>query len=299
MEGAAVSATLDTPRALPLPWSGMGLVASWIVVYFVAGAMLIAALSAGVALAAWHRRRSRIAAYALDPGAPITEGPALLRGHVEAEEGAPPGPVLEVEVASGAPPGGGGAPAWRVRARSFSLRLPAGAVVRVEPGEDAERLAMDQTFRRTSRDGEVAYAAAVHAGELVHLEGAVRREIDPRASGRGYRDAAQAWVLRAPARGRLRLVSEDVIALHARRARFHLGWSIALGVGLAGLHGVVLREVHARLFDAVLGASAPAGRIFLGAGEAALALAIGFGLPFAYRIAAEQTRPWLERRVAA
>lgn len=261
-----------------------------LLVYGVAGALPLAALAAALGLAAHHRRRSRIAAYALDPGARVTEGPALLQGWVEDDEGAPPGPAIAVEVEPGR--GGTGA-AWRVRARGFGLRLPSGQVLRVEPEEDGARVRVEQTFQPTQRGGARAYATEIHAGELVHLAGEVRREIDARSSGRGYRDAAMAWVVRAPAGGALAFVSERMVALHARRAIYHLRWAVGLGAALA-VNALFLRGFHA----AVLSGGAAAAARWAGGGSLLIAALLGLGLPLVYRAAADGSRPWLDRSVA-
>lgn len=269
-------------------------IVSLFIVYGFAGALPLGAIAAALGLAAHHRRRSRIAAYALDPGAPVVEGPALLRGWVEDDEGAPPGPTLAVEVA---PSGSGASPktAWRVRARGFGLRLPGGQTLRVEPEEDGARIRIDQTFHPTWQTGEgaLAYTTEIHAGDLVHLEGEVRREIDTRSTGRGYRDAATAWVVRAPAGGALGVVSERMIALHAQRARFHIRWALGLGGAVAALHLGLLASFHAAL--RALGPAAAVAK--LDSMSAVHTAALAVVLVFAYHLSAEGSRPWLDRAV--
>jgi hypothetical protein len=120
-------------------------------------------------------------------------------------------------------------------------------------------------------------------GDTVVLGGDVRREIDRRATGHGYRDAAIGWVLRAPAGGALRLVSTSVMAVHAARARFHGKWALglssalAIGVGLCAAPRPALRT--------------------LGVTGYGLAVIAGFLLALAYRHAADTSRPWDDRPV--
>jgi hypothetical protein len=255
---------------------------SLILVHGAATAALGAALAGALMRAARHRARSRLATFAVDPSAPLAEGRALVRGHVEEDEGSPAGPVLAVEIA----PGG----AWRVRAQPFGLRLIGGALLRVEPDEEPARLRVDQTFHPAARGDARVYATEVRAGETIHIEGEIRREIDPRATGKGYRDAAAAWFLRAPASGGLRLISAAVLDLHARRARFHLAWAAALGAALLAVHLGVLRASGVALVTQ--GAAAAAAR--LGAADVLLSLLLALGLSFAYAAAAERSRPWIE-----
>jgi len=211
---------------------------------------------------------------------------------VHAEQGT--GPTLAVEVA---PSGSGASPktAWRVRARGFGLRLPGGQTLRVEPEEDGARIRIDQTFHPTWQTGEgaLAYTTEIHAGDLVHLEGEVRREIDTRSTGRGYRDAATAWVVRAPAGGALGVVSERMIALHAQRARFHIRWALGLGGAVAALHLGLLASFHAAL--RALGPAAAVAK--LDSMSAVHTAALAVVLVFAYHLSAEGSRPWLDRAV--
>ncbi|WP_437925239.1 hypothetical protein WMF37_40230 [Sorangium sp. So ce291] len=267
----------------------MGFVASLLIVYGVAGVVLGAAIAIAIGRCVHHRRRSQVAAYArrpeTSPGA-MREGFALLRGEVGAEDGAPDDAVIAVEI-----PGRGqaGQAAWQTRARAFSLRLPSGVAVRVEPASG--RLTLDTTFVPARRGGEPVYVSEVRPGDAIYIAGSVRREIDPSAAGKGYRDAAQAWVLRAPAHGNLCVSSDTVIAHHARRARFHRSWALALGAALTALHLGLFLPFHARVF----GALGPARGI--DGGPAALALFFVGAAALAYRTLSEQTSPWTELRV--
>ncbi|AUX46512.1 hypothetical protein SOCE26_080180 [Sorangium cellulosum] len=271
----------------------MGFIASLLIVYGVAGVALGGAVAVAIGLCLHHRRRSRVAAYARSPSASpaaMREGFALLRGEVAADDAAPDDAVIAVEIpyCGEASPGAALGP-WQTRARAFSLRLASGAAVRVVPASG--KLSLDTTFVPTSRGGMPVYVSEVRPGDAIYIAGAVRRELDPSAAGKGYRDAAQAWVLRAPAQGNLCVSSETVIAHHARRARFHRAWALALGGALAALHLVLFRPFHASVF----GALGPAGDI--GVGPAALALFLVGAAALAYRTLAEQTSPWTELRV--
>lgn len=271
----------------------MGFVASLLIVYGVAGVVLGAAFAIAIGRCLHHQRRSQVAAYARSPSASpgaMREGFALLRGEVGAEDAAPDDAVIAVEIPCGGRPVPGATPgAWHTRARAFSLRLPSGAAVRVEPASG--RLTLDTTFIPASRGGALVYRSEVRPGDAIYIAGSVRREIDPSAAGTGYRDAAQAWVLRAPAHGNLCVSSDTVIAHHARRARFHRAWALALGAALTALHLGLFRAFHA----SVLGPLDPAGGI--GIGPAALALFFVGAAALAYRTLAEQTSPWTELRV--
>src|SRR6187401_2864186 len=114
----------------------MGVTASLLIVYGVAGLVLGAAVAIAIGRALHHQRRSQIAAYARSPSASpvaIREGFALLRGEVGAVDDAPGDAVIAVEIPCGGQAGPGAAPgAWQTRARAFSLRLSSGAAVRVE-----------------------------------------------------------------------------------------------------------------------------------------------------------------------
>ncbi|WP_437276396.1 hypothetical protein WME90_34825 [Sorangium sp. So ce375] len=269
----------------------MGFVASLLIVYGVAGVVLGGAVAIAIGRCLHHRRRSQIAAYARSPSASpgaIREGFALLRGEVGAEDAAPGDAVIAVEIPCGVQ-AGATLGAWQTRSRAFSLRLPSGAAVRVEPASG--RLSLDTTFVPARRGGAPAYVSEVRPGDTIYIAGSVRRELDASAAGKGYRDAAQAWVLRAPTYGSLCVASETVIAHHARRARFHRAWALALGGALAALHLGPFRAFHA----SVLGAVEPAGGIDIG--SAALALFFVGAAALCYRTLAEQTSPWTELRV--
>ncbi|WP_437903904.1 hypothetical protein WME95_36205 [Sorangium sp. So ce327] len=269
----------------------MGFVASLFIVYGVAGVVLGVAVAIAIGRCHHHRRRSQIAAYARSPSASpgaIREGFALLRGEVSAEDAAPGDAVIAVEIPCGGQ--AGAAPsAWQTRARAFSLRLASGATVRVEPASG--RLSLDTTFVPTRRGGAPAYVSEVRPGDTIYIAGSVRREIDASAAGKGYRDAARAWVLRAPAHGSLCVASETVVAHHAQRARFHRSWALALGGALAALHLGLFRAFHASM----LGPVESGGSIDIG--PAALALFFVGAAALTYRTLAEQTSPWIELRV--
>ncbi|WP_437659168.1 hypothetical protein [Sorangium sp. So ce1182] len=270
----------------------MGFVVSLLIVYGVAGVVLGAAVAIAIARCLHHQRRSQVAAYARGPAASpdaMREGFALLRGEVGTEDAAPDEAVFSVEISCRGQASGAAPSAWQTRARAFSLRLPSGAAVRVEPASG--RLTLDTTFVPASRDGAPVYVSEVLPGDAIYIAGAVRREIDPSAAGKGYRDAAQAWVLRAPAHGNLCVSSDTVIAHHARRARFHRGWALALGAALAALHLGLFLPFHA----SVLGGPGAARGIDVG--PAALALFFVGAAALAYRTLAEQTSPWTELRV--
>ncbi len=174
----------------------MSFLASMIIVYGFAGLLVGGALSLATGLFAWHRRRSRIAGYALDASVPLVEGPALLVGVVESFEEGEQEPVISVEVT----PRG----LLQVTAVAFSLRLPSGALVLVEPEADPARLTLDQAYQLGPWPEGRTYRATIRPGERVHLRANLRREIDPHRAGSGYRDTAQVWTARALCRHRWR-----------------------------------------------------------------------------------------------
>lgn len=256
----------------------------------VAGLMPTIALAAALGRALHHLRISRVARFADEPGAAasasigmtrrplrghpaIREGFALLRGTVIDEDDAPPGPALRVDFPVLAPewPGDQRAPPC-AEARPFSLRLASGAVVRVDP--EPGRWTLDTTFHTVLSGTEARYEATIDAGDEVYVAGQVQREIDPRATGKGYRDAAQAWIVRAPARGELTFSSASVIAKHARRVRFHAAWALALAAVGVWAEQHVIAHAHGIV----------------------LALIAGIGALAMYELYADATEPWLVRK---
>jgi hypothetical protein len=248
-----------------------------------AAAGLVPGLSLAMALrrALHHHRASRVARFARDPSAAIREGFALLHGTVIDDDDAPPGPVLLLNMPAESP---SWRPEWRTpprsEARPFSLRLASGAVVRVEP--EAGRWTIDIVFVPVLAGDEPRYEAAVHADSEVYVAGQMRREIDPRATGKGYRDAAQAWILRAPARSDLAFSAAPVVTQHARRARFHAAWSLALAA--LTTWSVIHFLAGAHVSDS---ATIAALAITMVAGIVALAI---------YEFTVESTEPWVVRR---
>jgi hypothetical protein len=242
---------------------------------------VVASLPLGAALAAamigWarHARRSRVAAYVERAGDAMREGTALLYGRVGGLE--PDEAALALEV----PAEGTSSALWRASARPFELTLPSGASVRVEPEEG--QWSLDTTFVPTSDWGSAVYATEIRAGASVYVYGTLRREIDARSAGLGYRDAARAWVVRAAPREGLRVSTEDVIARHAARARFHARWARRLGAAGAAL-GAFTAITWARPVGAV---------------AVLLVLVLVPALLYAYWEAAEDSAPWLERDVTS
>jgi hypothetical protein len=244
------------------------------VVYGVAGLGLGGLWGLAAGLSVYHARASRVARYARGSraeGHPIEEGTALLGGIVESADDEPSAPVLSVGV-SALPASG-----RRSWARPFTLGLRSGAKVRVEPEEG--RWSLDTTFFPVLRAGQTVYTALVEPGDVIYVRGSLHREHDRRAAGKGYRDAARAWVMR----GELAFCSAAVLAAHAARAAFHRAWAVALGVLFATL--------HLGLWSVTDAASS------LDAAPVVLAVLAVLGAGSAYRIHAESTRPWLRRKV--
>jgi hypothetical protein len=218
-----------------------------------------------------HARRARVPRFALDPGIPFEEGPALLGGTVQSTEDEDPGAVLAVEVP--APPARG----QRRHGRPFTLVLPFGREIGVVPEEG--RWSLDTTFVPALRQEQPTYQASVHPGDVVYVRGSLRREVDPRAAGKSYRDVARRWVLR----GDLDFSSAAMIAAHGRRAAFHGGWAQALAALFA--------TVHLGLWSAAQPSSS------LGSGSGLLALLLVVGVGVRYWLRSEETALWLPRKV--
>jgi hypothetical protein len=258
----------------------MSFLASLFVVYGFAGLLSGGTLSLAVGLFASHRRRSRIADYALDASVPLVEGAALLVGVVESIEEGEDEPVITVElVRSGS---------LEITAVAFALRLPSGALVRVEPEADHARLTLDQAYQLGPWSRGRTYCATIRPGERVHLHASLRRETDPHRAGSGYRDTAQVWTARAPLPSPLAIVSPRMIELHAERARFHGRWALGLGALFVALNTVVLGPFHV----AVLFAGATP---TLALGTALLTLASSLLPAFVYWLREAETKPWLDR----
>ena len=258
----------------------MSFLASLFVVYGFAGLFSGGTLALALGLFALHRRRSRIADYALDASVPLVEGAALLVGVVESIEEGEDEPVITLELlASGA---------LRITAVAFALRLPSGALVRVEPEADQARLTLDQAYRVGPWSRGWTYCATLRPGERIHLHGSLRRETDPHRAGSGYRDTAQVWTARAPLPSPLAIISPRVIALHAERARFHGRWALGLGALFVALNLVVLGPFHGAV---LLAGATPA----LALGTGLLTLASSLFPVFAYWLRAAETNPWSDR----
>ncbi len=257
----------------------MSFLASVIIVYGFAGLLVGSALSLATGLFVWHRRRSRIAGFALDASVPLIEGAALLVGVVESIEEGEEKPVIAADVTSRG--------LLQITAVAFSLRLPSGAVVLVEPEADPARLTLDQAYQLGPWSQGRTYCATIRPGERVHLRANLRREIDPHRAGSGYRDTAQVWTARAPLPSPLAIISPRVIALHAERARFHGRWALGLGALFVALNTAVLGSFHL----AVLFAGATPR---LAWGAALLTLASSLVSAFAYWRREAETKPWMD-----
>lgn len=249
----------------------MGFASASFLFFGAAGLGLGGMLGLALGLYVHHARRSRVAAFSINPFGTMEEGPALLGGTVEVGDDEPPSPVLSVSVPR--PPAQG----QQTYARSFTLALPSGATLRVEPEEG--RWSLDTTFLPTAHDGQTVYQAVVDPGDVVYVQGSLHREIDPRAAGKSYRDVARRWVLR----GELSFCSAAVIAAHAQRAAFHRDWALGLGALFALVHGAIFL------------ASDPSSG--LGAGSAILAIAFVAGVALRYHARAVATAPWIKRKV--
>jgi hypothetical protein len=263
----------------------MGLPESLWIAWCVAVLGLGGLLAVALGLALHHTRRSRLPGYARSrrAAAAVTEGPALLGGVVEA--GDDDAPVLSVDTFTSAEPGRRTRVRRLAQARPFSLRLPSGAAVRVEPAEG--QWSLDTTFVPAARDGHMVYVALVEPGQVVYVSGAVRREVDPAVAGTGYRDVARTAVLR----GELAFFSATVIAAHAARARFHARWAAGLAAGLTALNAASVRWAHAALTHPIVKRDADDGTMLM------VALVAGVGL--AYWLRSEATTPWVRRVVVA
>jgi len=117
--------------------------------------------------------------------------------------------------------------ARRVVARPFSLRLDDGALVDVEPSEDA--LVVDPLDQVKVHDpSHRTIAAEFKQGERVRVVGRLFEKGMPDATGGNYRGSVlRRQVLRSPPRSRMLLSSEPLGARFRNRARFHARWLAA------------------------------------------------------------------------
>jgi hypothetical protein len=258
----------------------MGLASASFLVYGAAGLGLGGLWGLALGLYVHHARSCRETRGALtgatSPSGAREGGPALLAGVVEQIDDDPPGPVLLVRVS--ALSSRGGPSRW---ARPFTLALSTGDKVRVEPEEG--RWSLDTTFVPVAQGEATGYAAQVEPGDAVFVSGALHRDTDPRAAGRGYRDAARAWVMR----GELTFSSVEVIAAHRGRAAFHRRWAVALSA-----LGVAFHLLLWSATDPSSGVSHDTGAF-----SGALAVLAVLGVGIAYWLRAEATTPWLRRTV--
>jgi hypothetical protein len=240
--------------------------------YLLLGVALVAALARW----AHHRRRSLPARFARGGSAPIRGGDALLVGRVR-HDGGPGTPVVVGEACFAC---AHGRPAARLSVTPFSIELPSGTSVQVEPDAETDGVSLDQTWRHADRSrgggaasGHGVIETRVQAGDDIWIEGHLAREVSIRSPGPGYRGAGHTWVLRARPGARLRILSERVVGLHAARALFHLRWALAHTLAAAA---ATLATAH---------------------GVAPLAALIAALLPLQYWIAARESSSWEERSI--
>jgi hypothetical protein len=194
-----------------------------------------------------HRKRAALE-QAFDPRAPLADGPSVIVGQVELEEGAT-GPAIEVAVVQRGRE-------WKskqqwhhqwkettraVRVRPFWVRLFSGARVRVEPDEHvALRDDLSRTERR-SRFDRVRFAELT-PGETVHVTGTLFGA--SRASmGAAYRAAATEPVLRPSRLGPMVVSTERPGATSAKRASFYRAWLLGIVAVALALPTIVFPTV--------------------------------------------------------
>jgi len=131
--------------------------------------------------------------------------------------------------------------ARRTEVRPFYIVRPGGDRVRVEPNTNV--------FLIDQLDGEVREPSAARRtrtarltpGESVYASGVLTRARDPQTGG--YRDG-EGWVLRPQPGAKMLISTEPQSKRHERRARFHRGWIIALGICIALVHGGLFATFH-------------------------------------------------------
>ncbi len=214
------------------------------------GVMLAVALG----LARRHRRRAE-AELALDPRAPLVDGPAVVFGKVDADGGDPDDtggggaePVVTIRIHQAGKEWqskGAWSHRWAetgraVSARAFRLTRSDGTRVRVEPDEAS--VVIHDTMLVTER-GRHAYAsmrdrvAQVRAGDDVHAYGELRGAL-ALGDRSAYREAHKDPVLRAPQGSPMVIAHEPAGDTEKKRARFHTRAAAALVLGLGLVVGL-------------------------------------------------------------
>lgn len=206
-------------------------------------------LVAGWSLLWWRLHRRRAAAErAFDPKGRLADGPAVILGQVEPEEGASGPAIQRVIWQRGREWKGkhGWQHQWRetsraVRVRPFRVRLFTGERVRVEPDE---RVVLRDDLSRVepaSRFERVRFAE-VTPGETVHvtgtLSGAARQGMGP-----AYRAAADEPVLRPSRLAPMVVSTERPGETSERRAGFYRRWLVAVALLALALPVVVFPTV--------------------------------------------------------
>jgi hypothetical protein len=195
----------------------------------------------GVLVVAWLRRRARAArADAAEAQAASTlpsSGEAVVAGTVRDVEGADVAVRVTVEqYGYERKRKNQWTTTWsevrrRTEARPFSLELPDGSRLRVEPGESPRLVDELGSWRRvpkrSSSDDPMRIATAeLEQGERVYAIGMLGTGVDPRAGYRG----AESRVLRPPKEDPMRLSTQSFAEPYREEARRFARWALGLAI---------------------------------------------------------------------
>jgi hypothetical protein len=197
-----------------------------------------AMLAVAIGLALRHRRRAQ-AESALDPRAPLVDGPAVVFGTVEGDQPGQSFVTIRIHQYGSEWQNKG---AWQhrwaetgrdVTARPFRITRADGSRVLVEPDESVvihDTLLVTEQKDLLTRDR----VAEIRVGDEVHVYGELRGALAVRDRG-AYREARTEPVLRPPPRSPMVIAHEPAGEAEAKRARFHAWGAAGLTLVLGGL----------------------------------------------------------------
>lgn len=195
---------------------------------------------------AWHHNRRAVMEQSSNPTAPLTDGPAVILGTVEADP-TWQGPVVRLDIhQTGTEWCNKGAwhHQWRETSRALNRRpfvvvRDDGVRVQIEPDErvilhdETDTVRHDLTTRTR--------VAAIEPGQRVHVSGTlVGASLAQGSAGGAYRSGFGAPSLRAPSIGRMVISNERPGAAALARMRFHRGWVIGIATLFAFVAAVVM-----------------------------------------------------------
>jgi hypothetical protein len=121
-----------------------------------------------------------------------------------------------------------------VKLRPFAMRHDGGAVIRVEPGEEA-LLADDLSLTADTHLVGLTRVAEMRVGASVYVDGIL---VPPAPGDGAYRGGEASFTMQPPARGCVRVSREPRDRPHEVRARIHGKWAVGLTAALVFIDGV-------------------------------------------------------------